>query len=146
MRLRVLVLAVGILVALAGEARAGNTVRIAVLKFGTVSWLVDVIRHHGLDAKHGVELAVTPLAGTQATKVALQAGSADIIVSDWLWVSRQRHAGADYALSPYSAALGAVMVSAASPIRTLADMKGRTGRTTMVGRRRTRPSTNPLRE
>ncbi|MGI9385455.1 MAG: ABC transporter substrate-binding protein, partial [Methyloligellaceae bacterium] len=122
----------GVLVALwlaavpLSAAQAAKTVRVAVLKFGTVSWVIDVIKHHGLDRKHGLSLDVTPLASTQATKVALQAGSTDIIVSDWLWVSRQRRTGADFALAPYSTALGAIMVPGASPIRRLADLKGRT--------------------
>lgn len=122
----------GVLVALwlaaaqASAAQAGQTVRVAVLKFGTVNWVVDVIKHYGLDRKNGVTLAVTPLASTQATKVALQAGSADIIVSDWLWVSRQRNAGADLVLAPYSTALGAVMVPGRSPAKGLADLRGRT--------------------
>ena len=46
------------------------------------------------------------------------------MVSDWLWVSRERELGAKLAFYPYSSALGAVMVPASSPIRTLADLKG----------------------
>jgi len=34
----------------------------------------------------------------------------DIIVSDWLWVSRERGLGAKLTFYPYSSALGAVMV------------------------------------
>jgi NitT/TauT family transport system substrate-binding protein len=47
------------------------------------------------------------------------------MVSDWLWVSRQRTLGAKLAFYPYSSALGAIMVPAASPIRSLADLRGR---------------------
>jgi len=100
-------------------------VRLAVLKFGTVSWVLDVIKHHGLDRDLGFELIVTPYAGTQATKVALQAGAADIIVSDWLWVSRRRRSGADFVFHPYSTAVGAIMVPATSTIRSLVDLKGK---------------------
>ena len=46
-------------------------------------------------------------------------------VTDWLWVSRERGLGAKLTFYPYSSALGAVMVPAASPIKTLADLKGR---------------------
>jgi len=55
----------------------------------------------------------------------LRGGSADIIVSDWLWVSRERHLGANLVFSPYSSAVGAVMVSASSPAKSLADLKGK---------------------
>ena len=37
-------------------------------------------------------------------------GSADLIVSDWLWVTRERGLGAALVFYPYSSALGAVMV------------------------------------
>jgi NitT/TauT family transport system substrate-binding protein len=39
------------------------------------------------------------LASPEAGKIALRGGSADIIVSDWLWVSRERHLGASWFLS-----------------------------------------------
>jgi NitT/TauT family transport system substrate-binding protein len=53
------------------------------------------------------------------------AGAIDIIVSDWLWVSRQRSEGADLTLAPYSTAVGAIMVKEESPIKQIADLKGR---------------------
>lgn len=113
------------LLAMSHTAGAANSdvVRIAVLKFGTVSWLLDVIKHHQLDKEEGIELQITPLAGTLAAKVALQAEAADIIVSDWLWVSRQRRSGADYVFQPYSTAVGAVLVPKDSRIRSVADLK-----------------------
>ena len=72
-----------------------------------------------------LRLRSTELASPEAGKIALRAGNADIIVSDWLWVSRERELGAKLTFYPYSSALGAVMVPASSPIRTLADLKGR---------------------
>ena len=48
-----------------------------------------------------------------------------MMVSDWLWVSRERALGDNLTFYPYSSALGAVMVPAQSPIRTLADLKGK---------------------
>lgn len=113
-----------VLVSVAQAASAG-TVRVAVLKFGTVSWELDVIRHHGLDAAEGFELSVLPLAGKTATSVALQAGEVDVVVTDFLWVSRQRAAGADFTFAPYSTMVGAVLVPADSPIRSLSDLAGR---------------------
>jgi NitT/TauT family transport system substrate-binding protein len=106
-------------------AQAEETIRLALLKFGTVSWEIDVVRHHRLDEKHGIKLDITELAGNQATTVALQAGAADMIVTDWMWVSRQRGAGADFTMLPYSSASGAVMVSASSGLASLADLKGK---------------------
>jgi len=106
-------------------AAAAETVRVGVLKFGTVNWELSTIQRHGLDAQHGFALDVLELAGDQATKVALQAGEVDMIVSDWLWVSRQRTEGKRYTFVPFSSALGSLMVPADSPIHSLADLKGR---------------------
>ena len=48
-----------------------------------------------------------------------------MMVSDWLWVSRERALGSPMQFAPYSASVGAIMVPADSPVRTLADLKGR---------------------
>ncbi len=118
----------GAAAALLASARPGlaaGKVRIGVLKFGTVSWELDTLKHHKLDAANGVDLEVTDFAGEDATNVALLAGALDVIVSDWLWVSRQRSEGADLTLAPYSTTVGAVMVKDGSPIRRIADLKGK---------------------
>jgi NitT/TauT family transport system substrate-binding protein len=100
-------------------------IKIGVLKFGTVSWLLDTIKANGLDKAEGIELDVVPLASTQATAVALQADSVDVIATDWLWVSRERTNGADFTFVPFTTALGAIMVPPKSPIKTLTDLKGK---------------------
>lgn len=107
------------------HASAAAKARIGVLKFGTVSWELDTITHHGFDGENGVELDITYFAGEDATNVAMLAGDLDIIVTDWLWVSRQRAAGEDITLIPYSSAVGAIMVKEASPIRAVTDLTGR---------------------
>lgn len=109
----------------AGACFGADAVRVAVQKTGTFAWELAVIRAHGLDKQADLAVQVIELASPEAGKIALRAGNADIIVSDWLWVSRERTLGAKLAFYPYSSALGAVMVPASSPIRTLADLKGR---------------------
>lgn len=106
-------------------ASASNKVTIGVLKFGTVSWLLDTIHANGLDKAEGIDLDIVPLASTQATTVGLQGGSVDIIATDWLWVSRERSSGGDFTFSPFTTALGAIMVPPNSPIKTLSDLKGK---------------------
>lgn len=109
----------------AGQAFAeAPTLRAHVLKFGTVNWELDVIKHHGLDTANGFNLEVHGVAGGSAAKVALQGGEADVIVSDWLWVARQRAAGKDYVFIPYSKAVGGVMVPDGSAAQSLADLAG----------------------
>src|SRR5690606_37827918 len=119
-------LVAGLALALAGAALADEpAVRVAALKFGTASWELDTLRHHGLDREHGIRVEVTELASPQAGQVALQAGAVDVIVTDWLWVARQRAEGVALAAAPYSTAVGGLMVPAGSPIRGLEDLEGR---------------------
>ncbi|RZN32394.1 ABC transporter substrate-binding protein [Bradyrhizobium sp. Leo121] len=102
-----------------------DTIRVAVQKTGTFAWELAVIRAHGLDKKANLAIEATELASPEAGKIALRAGNADVMVSDWLWVSRERTLGAKLAFYPYSSALGAVMVPTSSPIRSLTDLRGR---------------------
>src|SRR6202171_5592867 len=106
-------------------SRAAETIRLAVQKTGTFAWELAVIRAHGLDRQATLTMEVSELASPEAGKDALRGGAADVIVSDWLWVSRERGLGAKLTFYPYSSALGAVMVQDSSSIRTLADLKGR---------------------
>jgi NitT/TauT family transport system substrate-binding protein len=101
-----------------------ETIRVASQKTGTLAWELAVIRSHGLDKKANLAIDIVELASPEAGKIALRAGNADVMVSDWPWVSRERTLGARLQFYPYSSALGAVMVPAASPIRSLADLKG----------------------
>ena len=107
------------------EDGAVQKVRVGVLKFGTVNWVLDVIKEHQLDKKHGVDLQVVPLGSKNATHVAIQGGAADMIVSDWIWVTRQRAEKRDYTFVSYSNAVGALMVSPKSGIQTLAGLEGK---------------------
>jgi NitT/TauT family transport system substrate-binding protein len=110
---------------LAKPAAAADSVRIAAQKTGTLAWELAVVRAHGLDRQAGIEIVITDLAMPEAGKIALRGGSADVIVSDWIWVSRERALGSKLVFYPYSSALGAVMAAPAAPIQALADLKGR---------------------
>ncbi len=100
------------------------TLRAAVLEFGTVNWELNTIKHHEFDTANGFNLEVQGMAGGAAAKVAFQGGEADVIVSDWLWVARQRAAGKDFVFIPYSKAVGGVMVPGDSPAQDLTDLAG----------------------
>ena len=112
-------------VALGTRCGAQEVIRVAAQKTGTFAWELAVIRAHGLDRQANLSVQVLELASPEAGKIALRAGNADIVVTDWLWVSRERGLGAKLTFYPYSSALGAVMVPASSPVRTLADLRGR---------------------
>src|SRR5215471_7134435 len=95
--MRILSLGLALLVFCAGMAQA-DTVRIAAQKTGTLAWELDVIRARQLDQKRGLTIETTELASPEAGKIVFY---------------------------PYSSALGAVMVPASSPMRTLADLRGK---------------------
>ena len=104
---------------------AGEGVRVAALKFGTVNWVLETISKRKLDEKHQIKLQVIPLASANGAKIALQGGSADVVVTDWTFVSRRRAEGADYTLVPYSSAVGHVMVGKDSSIKSVVDLRGK---------------------
>jgi NitT/TauT family transport system substrate-binding protein len=122
---RIMLVAMVCAVAPAVACRAAETIKVAVQKTGTFAWELAVIRAHGLDKQANLTIEVSELASPEAGKIALRSGTADIILSDWLWVSRERSLGAKLTFYPYSSALGAVMVPASSPLRSVADLKGR---------------------
>ncbi len=123
--IRTLIIAAALAAAQASACWGAQTIRIAVQKTGTFAWELAIIRAHGLDKQADLSLQVQELASPEAGKIALRSGSADIMISDWLWVSRERALGANLTFYPYSSALGAIMVPNSSSIRTLADLKGR---------------------
>ncbi len=105
-------------------AAAADKVRVGLLKFGTVNWELKSMIANGIDEANGFEAEIVPYASGDATKIALQGGEVDVIVSDWLWVSRQRASGQDLTFAPYSSAVGAIMVPGDSSATDLGDMKG----------------------
>lgn len=110
-----------------GAARAGELepVRVGVLHFGTVSWELDVVAQHGLAEREGVEMEIVPLSSTSALNVALRSGDIDMVVGDWIWVSRQRAANRNFTAVPYSLTEGALLVRPDAGIDVLADLAGR---------------------
>jgi NitT/TauT family transport system substrate-binding protein len=98
--------------------------RVGVLQFGTVNWEMDVIIRHQLDHKNGFAIKIVPLSSKSANSIALQGGAVDVIVSDWIWVNRQRAVGKDYTFFPYSLTVGGLYVRPDSAIQQLSDLKG----------------------
>lgn len=110
---------------LASAAAAPDRLRIALQKTGTASWEIEVIKARGLDKAANLDLEVTELASTAAGKIAIEGGSADLVVEDWLWAARERSLGDKLLFTPYSTALGAVMAPKDSPVHSVADLAGR---------------------
>ena len=125
--LRLSALALLLAASLGAPALAADlpVVRVGVLKFGTVNWEIDVMRRHGLDRAHGIMVEPLELAGKDGAAVALQGGTVDVILTDWLWVARRRSLGGDFTFAPHSHATGGLMVRDDAGIKSLADLKGR---------------------
>ncbi len=122
----VAILALSAFALLAPSAEAADRLRIALQKTGTAAWEIALIKARGLDKAAGLEIETTELASTEAGKIALAGGAADMIISDWLWVARERGLGNRLLFTPYSTALGAVMAAKESPVQTIGDLAGRT--------------------
>ena len=118
-------MALAVLMALPAQAADLGTIKVGVLKFGTVNWELDVIKANGLDAKEGFTLEVVPFGANDAADVALMGGAVNAIVEDWLFVSRQRSTGLPLTFIPYSSNVGAVMVAGDSPIASVAELEGK---------------------
>ena len=108
---------------LAAPAQA-EKLRIALQKTGTLGWELAVAKAFGLDKNAKLDIDATELASTDAGKIAIQGGGADIIISDWLWVARQRAQGAKLTFYPHSSAIGAVMTKNPA-IKSVKDLAGK---------------------
>lgn len=104
---------------------AGDPLRLASVKYGSLSWVIETIRALELDRKAGLSFEVVEVASNQAGPVALLAGGADVIVSDWTWAMRQRSLGEKLKFAPYSSALGSLVVPAESEIADIAGLQGK---------------------
>jgi NitT/TauT family transport system substrate-binding protein len=106
--------------------KALEPVTVGMLKFGTARWEMQVIKDHKLDEKFGIDLKLMDVASKQASHVAIMAGEADIVLSDFLWVAVLRGQGDGFTLVPHSYAVGGLIVPANSAISSLTDLPGKT--------------------
>lgn len=109
--------------AIVRPGRAASPIRVGTLRFGSLAWELDVMRHHAL--VQGFTLEPVEFASGPASQTALQAGAVDVVLQDWIWTSRLRSEGADWTFAPATAALGAIVVPKDSSIKRLADLRGR---------------------
>jgi len=101
-------------------------VKVGVQLSGTAQWEMQVILDRGLDVEHGFTLELLDVADKQAGHVALMAGAADVILSDFVWVAALRAAGEAMTCVPHSLAVGGLVVPQDSPIASVADLPGKT--------------------
>lgn len=123
-RLLEVIAAAGVLATVApARAAAERRVRVGVLKFGTATWELGLVKQQALDRAQNIAIEVVEFAAKDAAAIALQAKAVDVILTDWIWVAARRKAGADFAFSAHSSNVGALMVGAKSSIKQLADLQ-----------------------
>ncbi len=108
---------------LGARAERKTALTAGAVQFGTGQWLFDVIAANKLDTAEGFTLSQRLLASNGAADIALLGQQADIAITDWFWVMRQRSLGGDYLFMPFTASLGGVIVPEASPIKDIAELK-----------------------
>lgn len=106
-------------------AESPEPIKVGALTSGTLNWELAVIRDQGIDKTHGIRIETTELSSPEAGRIGLQGKSVDLIVSDWIWVARERLRGHDFVFAPYSSNHGALMVPQDSPIKELPDLAGK---------------------
>jgi len=125
MLLRITWFILALIVLVPAKAQEQRSIKVGLLRFGTVAWEIDTIRSQGLDHRHGIAVVPVEFASNEAAKVALQAGAVDMIVTDWPWVARQRSEGGALSFVPYSKAVGALMIPDGSGLGRLEDLRGK---------------------
>jgi NitT/TauT family transport system substrate-binding protein len=99
---------------------------IGAMANGTALWELEAMRALELDSANNLTLEIRLLADAKAGQIALQAGAVDVILSDFVYVSLQRHAGNLLSFVPHSLAVGGLMVDPTAEITGLGGLKGKT--------------------
>ena len=98
-----------------------NVLNIGLLKWGSVNWEMDIIKKNELDKKYNITIKKKFFSTKNAAAIALQGKAVDMIVTDWIWVSRQKAENKKYVFYPHSMSVGGILVKHDSEIT---DIKG----------------------
>ena len=124
-KLKKIIFISALLISQLGIASEKTLIRLGVLAFGTVNWELTAMQQAQLMETEHFRLQLIKMANPQAGKIAFQSAAVDMIVADWIWVSRQRALGKDYGFYPYSNTTGALVVAKESKIKKLSDLKNK---------------------
>lgn len=103
-----------------------KNITVAVQATGTVKWELAAMQALGIHKKYNLVLEIRDVADSKAGQIALQAGEAEIILSDFVWVALQRHQGNMVSFVSHSLTVGGLMVDPAAGIASIPDLKGKT--------------------
>jgi len=122
MKMNIFFISLCLLASASSVAAEKTVIRIGAQASGTVDWELAALQDN---PQADFKLEIQHVANAEAGKIALQSGAVDMIVSDWIWVSRLRATGSDFTFYPYSTTSGALMVAKDSPIHSVKDLSGK---------------------
>lgn len=122
MKIKVFFICLCLFASYSSYAAEKTVIRIGVQAAGTVDWELAALQDN---PQTDFQLQIQHVANAEAGKIALQSGAVDMIVSDWIWVSRLRATGSDFTFYPYSNTSGALVVAKDSPIHSVKDLNGK---------------------
>lgn len=122
MKIKVFFICLCLFVSNGSYAAEKTVIRIGVQAGGTVDWELAALQDN---PQADFQLQIQHVANAEAGKIALQSGAVDMIVSDWIWVSRLRSTGSDFTFYPYSNTSGGLVAPKDSPIHSIKDLKGK---------------------
>ncbi|MCC6475023.1 MAG: ABC transporter substrate-binding protein [Burkholderiales bacterium] len=109
----------------AWPAAAADKVKVVALQ-GTQLFPVRIMQSRGIAAKHGIEMDLMVVASPQASYTAMQTGDPNVGFTGWIVIALLREKGFKltnvYSMNGYT---NDVMVKLDSPIKSMADLKGR---------------------
>ena len=107
------------------NAKAADKVKVVALQ-GTQLFPVKIMQSKGIAAKHGIDMDLMVVASPQASYTAMQTGDIQIGFTGWIVIATLREKGFKltnvYSMISYT---NDVMVKEDSPIKSIADLKGR---------------------
>src|SRR3990172_7910087 len=111
----------------APKADEGKPTRVKVVALqGTQLFPVRIMQSRGIAAKHGIDMDLMVVASPQASYTAMQTGDIQIGFTGWIVIASLREKGFMltnvYSMISYT---NAVMVKADSPIKSIAELKGK---------------------
>mgnify|MGYP001311316448 CR=1 FL=1 len=102
-----------------------KVLNIGLLKYGSVNWEINIIKENNLDKKNNVVIKEKFFSTKNAAAIALQGKAVDMIVTDWIWVSRQKGEKRNYFFFPHSMSVGGIMVKHDSEISNINDLENK---------------------
>ena len=106
-------------------AQAADKVKVVALQ-GTQLFPVRIMQSRGIAAKYGIDMEVLEVAAPQASYTAMQSGDIQVGFTGWIVIASLREKGFKLTnVYPMISYTNDIMVKAGSPLKSIADLKGK---------------------